>query len=29
MMNQQISTIINILRFKNEISPLEKDILDT
>ena len=29
MTDQQISAIINVLRFKNEISPLQKDILDT
>lgn len=29
MTDQQISAIINMLRFKNEVSPLEKDILDT
>lgn len=29
MTDQQISEIVNVLRFKNEITPLEKDILDT
>lgn len=29
MTDQQISAIINVLRFANEISPLQKDILDT
>lgn len=29
MTDQQISAIINALRFANEISPLQKDILDT
>jgi hypothetical protein len=27
--DQQISEIVNMLRFKNEITPLQKDILDT
>ena len=29
MTDQQFSAIINALRFANEISPLQKDILDT
>ena len=29
MTDQQISAFINILRFANQITPLEKDILDT
>ena len=29
MTDQQISAIINALRFANKISPLQKDILDT
>lgn len=29
MTDQQISAFINILRFANQITPLQKDILDT
>lgn len=29
MTDQQISTLINVLRFTNQITPLQKDILDT
>ena len=29
MTDQQISAIINVLRFKNKITSLQKDILDT
>ena len=29
MTDQQISALISLLRFANQITPLEKDILDT